>query len=358
MLHELGHGLGLKHSGNVSENETPPFLSAALDTQDYTIMSYNHGAYSSATAPSTPMILDIAALHHMYGANHAYNAGNSIYSYNGGSLVATLWDGGGSDTISSVGYSGNATIDLREGVNSVSHIGNTHLWNAFGANIENAQTGGGSDTVTGNALANTVESNGGNDTVNGRAGNDVLFGGDGNDSVRGGNDNDFINGNMGADQVYGDAGNDTVRGGKGVDVVYGNAGDDQLFGDFDNDTVYGEAGNDLLRGGKGDDTLIGADGNDIFWGDLGNDQMQGGAGNDIFVFLTGSGVDRIADFAGAGAVVGDKILFSSQIFATTAAALAAVTYSEGNATMSLGSGSTLTLSGVSGGLTVDDFQII
>ncbi|WP_137156020.1 PQQ-dependent sugar dehydrogenase [Rhizobium sp. FKL33] len=70
-------------------------------------------------------------------------------------------------------------------------------------------------------------------------------------------------------------------------------GDDRLSGGDGNDTIYGGAGNDRLQGDAGKDRLDGG---------LGNDVLRGGAGVDTFVFLTGGGKDRIADFDAVGSV--------------------------------------------------------
>ena len=72
-LHEIGHAIGLKH----------PFEGAALnatissvgwDTRSFTLMSYSARAGESSThfsyEPTTPMLLDIIAAQHLYGANH------------------------------------------------------------------------------------------------------------------------------------------------------------------------------------------------------------------------------------------------------------------------------------------------
>ncbi len=176
MLHELGHSMGLSHPNGSG--------TAAGFSSDTTVMSYNSGTYSSRVYPDAPhglQIYDIAALQSMYGANTDFNSGNTTYSFDGSYYVKTIWDGGGTDTYDTTAYSGNTTIDLREGETNISFIGNTHIWNAFGVNIENATTGSGNDSLTGNSLANALNAGSGNDTLVGGTGNDTLTGGSGDD---------------------------------------------------------------------------------------------------------------------------------------------------------------------------------
>ncbi len=155
VLHELGHVLGLKHPF-----EAPTTLPASLDSESYTIMSYAAAPGEDSTRfsfnPTTPMLLDIAAIQHLYGANLGFHSGSDNYSYSDSATYhETIWDGGGSDAVQ---YSGsrNATIDLREGKGSrigqpvyvQSASGATlyqadNVWIANGAVIENAIGGSG-----------------------------------------------------------------------------------------------------------------------------------------------------------------------------------------------------------------------
>ncbi len=116
--------------------------------------------------------------------------------------------------------------------------------------------------------------------------NDLLTGGTGHDVLAGGTGNDTLFGQIKSDVLIGGAGSDTLRGGAGRDVLSG--------GD----------GADLLRGGPGKDKLFGDAGNDVLNGGHGNDRLEGGAGADTFVFIDGTGQDRIVDFTPAE---GDRI---------------------------------------------------
>jgi YD repeat-containing protein len=66
---------------------------------------------------------------------------------------------------------------------------------------------GTNNSITGSAVADTIEGGVGNDTLDGVAGNDTLKGGAGNDSLLGGAGNDVF---------YGGAGSDTMAGGQQV----------------------------------------------------------------------------------------------------------------------------------------------
>ncbi|WP_172961069.1 CAP domain-containing protein [Oceaniglobus roseus] len=204
--------------------------------------------------------------------------------------------------------------------------------------------GGGADpgaTIAGTAGDDLLRGEPGDDVINGRSGNDTLRGVDGNDSLDGGAGDDDLNGQAGQDLLRGGGGDDTLRGAFHDDTLQGGAGDDLLDGGSlndllaggtghdridgvtGNDILFGQDGNDTLRGGggadrlsggagqdllaggdhgdrlsggTGADTLWGQDGNDTLAGEGGDDVLRGGAGADRFVFATGDGTDRIADF--------------------------------------------------------------
>ncbi|MEO7727488.1 MAG: M10 family metallopeptidase C-terminal domain-containing protein, partial [Burkholderiales bacterium] len=198
LLHELGHAFGLKHPFDDS-----PTLPASLQTSKYTVMAYgdlpgafdaNTGSFTGQQAnflPTTPMLLDIAAIQNIYGANTSYHAGNDVYVFNQGqTYYQTIWDAGGNDTIQWNGTSG-VKIDLQAG--NFSQLGNPITFTggaapqldtvaiAYGVTIENAIGGSGNDTLIGNYADNVLTGGAGDDTLDGGAGNDTLIGGSGND---------------------------------------------------------------------------------------------------------------------------------------------------------------------------------
>ncbi|MGE0716380.1 MAG: calcium-binding protein [Alphaproteobacteria bacterium] len=187
------------------------------------------------------------------------------------------------------------------------------------------------------------------DEVLGSDAADTLVGMDGNDVVNGNGGDDDLNGNLGNDLVTGGSGRDYVRGGQGDDTVRGGADDDwHVNGSIGNDLVYGDLGNDSVYGGQGADQLDGGQGDDWLSGDLGNDTLTGGTGADRFVFRSGSGADRVADFHAAE---GDNLALQANLngtgvdtFAELQARIAAD--GQGNTTIDLGGGNSLILLGV------------
>jgi serralysin len=276
MVHEVGHALGLKHP-----HEGAWTLPAAKDQYAYSVMSYNAGAGSY---PQTPMLLDIAAIQHLYGANMATRSGNTTYSWAVGERIyETIWDGGGIDTIDWSNQSSAARIDLNAGAWSqigpargANYTTRDNLAIAYGVVIESAKGGSGNDTLIGN---------GSNNTLNGGRGNDFLSGGAGDDV--------FIV----------SAGRDTIDGGAGFDTVDFTGQSRALavsLASFRNtEGLIGERFADRLTGTNTANRLEGRAGNDTLTGGLGNDTLAGGAGRDSFDFLTAPGnanADNIADF--------------------------------------------------------------
>ena len=83
-LHEIGHALGLKHGHDAVG---PGALPSQLDSHEYSLMTYrsyegSSGAYYSNElygGPQSLMMLDIAAIQVLYGANYEFNSGDTTY---------------------------------------------------------------------------------------------------------------------------------------------------------------------------------------------------------------------------------------------------------------------------------------
>jgi hypothetical protein len=234
LIHEVGHSLGVDHSFVVS---TAP---AALDSQRYTVMSYDwieeryvsfsvedgeFFAHFSQPVAETPMVLDVATIQQIYGADTHTRANATTYSFDAMSpSLQTIYDAGGVDTfdLSAIPYAN--VIDLQPG--AYSSIGQATVpeqiayWSAkfpaFASFVREIFTqylpekGRTAFTFTDNvgiALSTTIE------------------------NVLGGSGADEISGNAAANVLAGNAGNDLIAGLDGHDRIEGGLGDDQLFGD-------------------------------------------------------------------------------------------------------------------------------
>ncbi|TDE38353.1 M10 family metallopeptidase [Antarcticimicrobium sediminis] len=314
VLHELGHALGLEHG---HDSGTFGVVPTGYDAMEYTIMSYrsypgaSSNMYSNAEwgYAQSYMMLDIAALQYLYGADYSTNSGNTVYRWapdSGETLVngeaaispganrifATIWDGGGTDTYNLSAYDTDLVIDLMPGSASVF------------AGAQLARLGAG-ELATGNiynALLQGDDPRALIENVIAGAGDDVIFGNTADNLLKGKQGNDTISGRTGGDSLIGNAGQDRLDGGLGDDDLAGGTGRDRLLGARGSDSLDGGKGNDILKGGKGKDLLQGNDGDDTLVGGLGQDMLLGAEGADSFRFLTAEDSaafntsDHIGDF--------------------------------------------------------------
>lgn len=190
LTHEIGHSLGLKHTF-----EDPPLLSKNLDSRLYSVMSYTDAPKSLFVkvssnidgsssfrsfnvVPETPMLLDIAVMQYLYGANNSYKTGNDTYTFDPLSpFFKTIWDAGGIDTISVANFTNSCEINLNAGSFSKITIksdstagynwikppptptydGTNNLCIAYNVVIENAIGGFGNDVLIGNGADNSLD---------------------------------------------------------------------------------------------------------------------------------------------------------------------------------------------------------
>ena len=364
MLHEIGHTLGLSHPGpyNATDVPAPTYADDALYTQDtlqWTIMSY-WAAGADGTAvdrtggartldgngdgvnAATPLLHDIMAIQAKYGADMTTRAGNDTYGFNASfsgpwrpvfdfgwlyneDPVIAIWDAGGYDTLDVSGFTQNQRIDLAPG--TISDIGalTQNVAIAFGAIIESAKGGTGSDRIRGNHVDNYLFGGAGVDTIEGFDGHDTLdqwhdggwmYGGNGQDTLWSGNGGDHMDGGDGLDRavfsrspaaitidtttgkVFGgdaqgdtlvniedivaSAHNDFIRMGGGDNAIWAGNGQDEVDGGSGGDRLFGEGGNDVLLGGHG--RWVG----DLFY--IG-DEINGGDGVDTAVFNSAVTID-------------------------------------------------------------------
>lgn len=197
LSHELGHALGLKHSFEAEYGF--PALDSSQDHTGYTLMSYtssiaagytytqgdNNNYVSRAIMPSTPMLYDLLAIQHLYGANMSTRAGDSLYSFGPRAELMTIWDAGGTDTINLSNQLVGARLDLNPG--TFSDIGlrqmtyqseleqaDGNIAIAFGVDIEHAVGTSYADVLVGNALDNTLTGGAGDDQLEGGGGEDTA----------------------------------------------------------------------------------------------------------------------------------------------------------------------------------------
>ena len=324
-LHEIGHALGLKHGHDGDHGLVQESLPVAYDTPEYTVMTYtaweggppNPRAAGTWGYPQTFMMLDIAALQSLYGANYEINARDTRYEWLPGdgttyidgsaavipgnrTIFATIWDGGGTDTYDLSAFETGVSIDLAPGGHSVFARGQLarlgggpndglargNIFNALlhegdrRSMIENAIGGSGNDRIAGNAVENRIAGGDGNDVLVGRDAFDDLAGGDGRDRLKGGGGDDNLAGDDGEDRLFGGAGDDFVFAGDGDDIARGGAGNDAMLGELGDDVLIGGAGDDLLRGNFGNDRL--EDG-------AGRDTLDGGSSERDTIVLADDG---------------------------------------------------------------------
>ncbi|MDR3396383.1 MAG: calcium-binding protein, partial [Pandoraea sp.] len=220
----------------------------------------------------------------------------------GGALNVAIDGGGGVDTLSFEGTTGDVVANLKNGVFSGAGGNGTVV------NVENLIGGDGNDTLTGTTNTTSIKGGGGNDTFDpggatnvviegGAGGNNTLSfagtkgdvtanlktgefsGADGNGRVSnvqnliGGDGNDFLTGTTDTKSMTGGAGDDTFDPGGAINVaINGGGGNNTLsFAGTAGDVIANlKAGE--FSGGDGSGTvvnvqnLIGGDGNDTLTG--------------------------------------------------------------------------------------------
>lgn len=182
-IHEIGHALGLGHSGvyNFAGEPVYPNPPFANDSWQATVMSYfdqeeNTAVDADKALPITPMMADILAIRDLYGMEDI-RTGNNIYKFKAdfqAKTARTIVDDGGIDTLNFSWAKRANIIDLHEeAFSSILNVkGNLAI--ARGTVIEAAIGGIKRDTIIGNDHANALYGNLGADTLTGNGGEDFF----------------------------------------------------------------------------------------------------------------------------------------------------------------------------------------
>lgn len=202
VVHELGHTLGLFHSGPYNADVNPATQQfSPVDTWAYSIMSYiapetatakyyaqypNAGTQWGTSAgfgrePTTPMIVDIAAMQQLYGNSTSSTfAGGQTYGFNcniaadvkpffdftvNTKPIITLTNRGVGNTLDVSGYTTASTVNLNAGAFSsfAGLVNNVAI--AYGTRIDAAVGGTADDIFIENANGDTIDGGGGANTV-------------------------------------------------------------------------------------------------------------------------------------------------------------------------------------------------
>ena len=184
VIQALGNSLGLEFDNTLSIFNNFNYNTVLTDTR-FNVNSQFDEQYPEF--PSTFQLYDYQRLQELYGARTDFNTGNDQYRFDD-AHQQTIYDSAGTDTLNLTRNTVDTIIDLRQGQRSTlqdAETGNAvdnSVLIPYGTVIENARSGSGNDTLSGNETRNFLFGNEGSDILIGRGGNDALRGGDGADT--------------------------------------------------------------------------------------------------------------------------------------------------------------------------------
>jgi hypothetical protein len=203
LLHEIGHSLGLGHSGYYNGSLNDDGVVLYTDSRQYTLMSYrpaevtgaSHRLDGSYYASSTPLLYDIYAIQQLYGARAALRPEDTVYGFNSTAgedvydftvnehPVIAIYDTGGHNVLDLSGFETPSRIDLHAGAISDAGGLTGNIAIAYGTAMGGAYGGSGDDLLIANDLGNELRGGEGDDILVTGGGNDLLIGGEGHDTA-------------------------------------------------------------------------------------------------------------------------------------------------------------------------------
>lgn len=263
LLHELGHGLGLKHP-----HQGSPTLTTSYDTFYASIMSYNDFSFRQSSSElanyaQSFMEIDVGTLLALYGPSRTVSS--QIFDINFSEALPFQYDSTSATVnIKAPFYLYDANRDIRLDFSALTNSNNllsinlregaVHYAPSIGlrwiqasqdpSNININIWSEGQYSVSSSAIFNTkISSNTYVREVIGTRNSDSITGDSNNNSLSGGSGSDTLDGGLGNDTVVGGSGNDSLTGGLGVDQISVDTGTDTV-------TDLGQGGSDTLIVGQ------------------------------------------------------------------------------------------------------------
>ncbi|WP_298843888.1 LamG-like jellyroll fold domain-containing protein [uncultured Roseobacter sp.] len=268
----------------ISGNEIRVRSGADLDFES----ADSHTVYvvaSDGDATSAPQAITIT----VSDIAEALNIGSGVSFSDAGVAETSVTSGGGNDTIS--GNAGHDNIDAGDGNNVIS-TGSGDDTIAAGSGHDTIAAGDGANQVDSGAGNDSITSGDGNDNITAASGDNLIASGEGNDTVVTGAGRDSIDAGSGMNSVSAGDGNDTITSGSGADSIDAGTGDDSVSSGDGNDTVVSGGGRNTVNAGEGANYVATGDGNDSISSGSGSDTIQSGGGNDTV--NSGGGSDYVA----------------------------------------------------------------